>query len=143
MRRRIVYDLYDLEGNFIMRENAIKLADYVGCEDSTIRDSASRNHVIGKKYVVKLTGKREDIIEAKKPEPEPTYETNPYETLKQHLKVYGNAYCPFDPVPYFPWLLDEGLDCKCHEYQEFSTKKISKKGRKPKPKYYYIVEVVH
>lgn len=140
MRRRLVYELYSLDGEKVFEGNATKCADFVGCEESSIRDNKG---VIFKKYRCCKTDRLEEICTIKEPEPEPTYETNPYETLKQHLKVYGNAYCPFDPVPYFPWLLDEGLDCKCHEYQEFSTKKISKKGRKPKPKYYYIVEVVH
>ena len=140
--RKKIYELYDLEGNKLREGTAIQLSEYLDCEESSVRDASNKPRFMGM-YVVKRTGRREPLPKKKEPEPEPTYETNPYETLKQHLKVYGNAYCPFDPVPYFPWLLDEGLDCKCHEYQEFSTKKISKKGRKPKPKYYYIVEVVH
>jgi hypothetical protein len=143
MRRRRVYDLVDLDGNVVMTDIASKLADYVGCEEKTIREYCSRGYVLDKRFKVISNGEYEKIREIKPSEPEPTYETNPYETLKQHLKAYGNAYCPIDPVPFFPWLLDEGLDCKCHEYQEFTTSNVSKRGRKPKPKYYYIVEVVN
>lgn len=144
MRRRKIFELYDLDGNKLTEGNVNELADYVGCEYSTIRDCSTRPYVLFDKYRVVKTDRLEEIYEPKKAETEePTYESNPYECLKMHLKAYGNAYCPIDPVPYFPWLLDEGLDCRCHEYQEFSTKKISKRGRPKKPKYYYIVEVVN
>lgn len=140
--RKKIYELYDLEGNKITEGSAIFLADYCHCEESSIREASNKPSFM-KMYVVKRTNRREEVRKAKESDPSPTYETNPYECLKMHLKMYGNTVVSFDPVPYFPWLLDEGINCKCHEYQDVDFKDVSRRGRKPKPKYHYLVEVVN
>lgn len=63
--------------------------------------------------------------------------------LKHHLKLYGNTVVSFDPVPYFPDLYEAGYNCTVKEIPEVTLSTVSKRGRKPKPKYHYYVEVAN
>ena len=137
---KLIYELYDLDGNKLYEGNAIQVSCYVNCEESTIRTAGQKGSKIKKKYRVKRTDRREDPPKQKEPEREMT----PVEVMYWALKTFGNTCTMFDPTPYLKDLYEsEGLNCRFREVIEPRSTDVTRRGRKPKPNVHYIVEVVN
>lgn len=142
MRRRKLYEVLDLDYNKVFEGNASQCADFINCDESHIRD-CKEQRVVMRQYRIRRTDRLEPAQEKKKPEPEIDYSTNPYECMKWHLRVYGDTFVTFNPEPYFPRLKEEGFDCTYRAVRDYiDNPRPKKRGRKPKPKYFYVVEVV-
>ena len=94
------------------------------------------------KYALEKDNKSKPVYKAPK-EKETDLQKDHLEFLKWHLNFYGNTSVQFDPVPYIPDLYDAGINCRVKEiYDDPENHRVTKRGRKPKPKVHYYVEVV-
>lgn len=151
MRRLFnIYGLYDADGKMVFKGNRNDIMTHYGIAKSSIytylRDKTKINgkyrvEVIGQDYFETNQDKEEEQTRKKE---KPWSLDTPYAYLEHHLKYYGNTVCTFDPYPYLDDLKKVGLKCRVKEREE-EPDDISthKRGRKPKPKYYYILEVVN
>ena len=78
----------------------------------------------------------------------PTKEEKPtddrYDMLWWHLYYKGNTSVSFDPEPYLEKLKENGIECKVTPKEDFvEKKKVTTRGRKPKKRYHYYVEVAN
>lgn len=137
-------------GNEIFRGGRAQVAERFGIAMKSVYSYAYNDRLLYGKYRVKVVGKEDKSVRRKKivkvekvKEPEKDYSNDRLNTLVWHLKTYGNTSVSFDPVRYLPTLYDLGLDCRVKEIPSYvEEKRVTKRGRKPKVKYNYLVEVV-
>lgn len=137
------------DGEEIFRGGRREVAERFGIAMKSVYSYAYNDCLLYGKYRVKVVGKEDKSVRRKKivkvekvKEPEKDYSNDKFNTLVWHLKTYGNTSVSFDPVKYLPALYDLGLDCRVKEIPSYAEeKRVTKRGRKPKVKYNYLVEV--
>ena len=125
----VVY-AYIEDGVEVIRGTVPELARHFQCSRGYIYDHIKEFKRIGTRPFHATT---ESTIKKTRKQEEMGY-------LLRHLKRYGNTSCSFDPVPYFPDLLDQGLDCRISGIYPNSMTSVTKRHRRNDV--HYIVEVV-
>ena len=100
---------------------------------------------IGEEYrSIEHTGRNYHLQQGKKAEEKQMdYRTDPLRCLEWHLKTYGNTLIPFDPTSYLEDLKSKGINARVTLKPEtIERKRVTRRGRKPKQTYNYLVEVV-
>ena len=151
MREISIFTVYE-NGEEVFIGNREEVAEKFQISKRSVYSYAYNDRKLYGKYRIKTTGKQEAIVKRKEhyrprnqkpPEPEKDYSNDKFNTLVWHLKTFGNTSVSFDPVRYLPDLYDLGLDCRVKEIPSYvEEKRVTKRGRKPKVKYNYLVEVV-
>ena len=137
------------DGKEVFRGTMQEVCQKFGVSSSSVYDCSRNKKVTRTGYRIDHVGYQKLTFSKEPKEPKPikkdaSIENNPLEFLKWHLKVYGNTSVQFDPVPYLPDLSDLGLNCRVKEIPDYvETSRVTKRGRKPKQRYHYLVEVVH
>lgn len=140
-------------GEYLGKGTVSELQLWLGVPISDIRKAVKEGRDVNG-YEIKFLGRadksilrRERVVDdtpKRKPqEKEKDIESNLFDFLAYHLKLYGNTSCVKDPVPYLPALYDIGLDCRVKEVMDEEKPVKGGRGRPPKPKMHYYVEVVH
>ena len=151
-----IYGVYH-NGKLIFKGGRREIAKEFGLRLSSTTTYCTGKVKIKGIYDVKLIGTEYRQIEyesrdqtkrvAKRPKVESVsydYATNPFEFLVVHLKTYGNTIVSSDPSAYVNDLAKEGFNVKITPRVEHTlVKRLTTRGRKPKQKVNYLVEVVN
>lgn len=113
-RREYIYGIFDSE-EMIFKGTNEEVADAYGVTPKSVYYYAIKGMRLKKKYGVKFLNKPGRSVEPKRIR---TKEEIQLEHLVTHLKIYSNCASVFDPVPYYPELLDLGMNCRCHEFHD-------------------------
>lgn len=127
-----VYTVCEKDGTEIFRGTMDDLVEKFNVKARTVSRLICRKTLMNRKYAVKRVGYVATTRIKKTDE-------QMYEYLKTHLLIYGNTGCTFDPVPYLPRLLDDGLNCRVREVNLSNKGGVTKRHRKKEP--YYVLEV--
>ena len=138
------------DGEEIFRGGRREVAERFGIAMKSVYSYAYNDRLLYGRYRVKVVGKEDKSVRRKKiikvekvKEPEKDYSNDRLNTLAWHLKTFGNTSVSFDPVKYLPDLYEMGFDCRVKETVDHTdVKRVTGRGRKPKVKYNYLVEVV-
>lgn len=143
-----VYGLFDEKGEKIFEGTRDDFMDKYGINRNSVYSYLRNECKINGLYEIRIIGKVVKDTPGHRPKKEKRawgkgWELKTeYEYLFHHLKYYGNTVSNFDPNPYLKQLKKDGLKCKVRAVEE-TEKRLTKRGRPRKPKYYYITEVVH
>lgn len=146
-----IYGIYDGD-NLVFSGSRSEIAKEFGLKLSSMSSYTTGRIRLNGKYDVNYLDEEYREIEygprnykkyEPKPETEPNYKDNPLECLILHLKMYGNTLINFDPTKYTDDLKNAGFNVKITERQEhIERSKLTRRGRRRKPKMYYYVEAV-
>ena len=151
MMRRVfnVYGVYD-EDKLVYEGTCDEIAEKYQVGQRSIYTYLHLQTKMLGRYDIKPMGytKRKEthpeLVETVKPKPvEVDLQKDHLAYLVHHLRLCGNTSCSsFDPRVYLDQLKDIGIECTVKEVPEVTLTTETKRGRKPKPKVHYYVEVV-
>ena len=145
-----VYGLYD-NGELIFKGNRMQVEKQFNVNRNCIFSYLRKGLKINGKYDIKKVGQDYFDVECKRKKKERQRKRSEawsledrYDYLEWHLKYCGNTICQFDPYPYLERLEEAGLKTNVKQIlDENPPIETNKRGRRPKPKYHYYLEVAH
>ena len=143
-----VYGLFDDNDAMVFKGNVKEVTKHLNITASYLYEHLRTEKMLKGKYKVKRVGESFYEVERKPYKKHEKKEKQkddfslekPIDYLLWHLRIYGNTSTSYNPVPYLPELLDEGLNCRVKEIFYAPERKV--KGRRRKPEKYYYIEVV-
>lgn len=111
-----IYGVFDNDV-LVFQGSRDQVANRYNLKPGSIYQYPRRNMKIRNRYTVRVLNaeiqrKYVPII------PQKTIHDKRLEHLVTHLRIYENCASVFDPVPYFPDLLDLGINCRCREIRD-------------------------
>ena len=137
-----IYRAYTTDGKFVCEAySRVEMARALGCAKSTITDAYKNNRLVLKKYILQVEeqySERKTPIKNKEVKEKPkkkTKEEMEFDYLFRLLGRFGNTTFHNDASKYAPMLEEKGIKFKAIQIQD-------NKGKKGRPKYHYILEVI-
>lgn len=131
MKRRL-YKVVDTFTDQVVFEGTYEeIADRFNAPVQTLMADVKGHRRFKKRYLVEFTGTLKDMSNYVQYKPKKE-KIRKEDHLKALLMKYGNAYVSYNPVPFFPDLLDAGLNCRVRKPKCWKARENE-----------YIVEVVY
>lgn len=110
-----IYGVFE-NGVLIFQGNRDQIANRYNLSPQSVYQYPRRHMKIRNRYDVRVMNGK---FEKKYCQPPVmTIHQKRLEHLATHLKIYDNCATAYDPVPYFPDLLDMGINCRCREMED-------------------------
>lgn len=110
-----IYGIFE-NGELVYQGTNYEVANRYGLNPRSIYEYPRRGMKIRDRYTVKIMN-QPGAKQVDPPRHRTVHEIR-LEHLVTHLRIYGNCASVFDPVPYFPDLLDLGMNCRCREIRD-------------------------